>query len=296
MEQMSVFDRKVLVFGAGFLGHQIAKVFNGNLSFVRIEDPHAVWETLRKYKPDVVINAAGKPSGSCNIDWCLDHMNETVVSNIIGPYNLASACKSEGVGSFVLLSSGCIFDERPDGRSFKENDEPNPVNFYGVTKVAAERIVRRLFEGQEQRLLIPRIRMPISYHDHPRNLISKLVRYSRGAHPVVNAPNSVTVVDDFLFALVDLVERNRHGIFHVVNPKPVTHAQILGWCREFGLLGQDVRVKLVTPEEFKGLKVTKDGRSNCVLDDTKLRMIEGIKLRDTWVAIRDCLKNYARTH
>jgi len=284
---------RVLVFGNGWLGNKFRNLFNGNITNTRIESTQAVRWDLERFRPDVVINTAGKPSAKDNIDWCLDHLGETISSNIVGPAILAHACKEFDVPLLVLLSSGCIFDG-PGGVLFSETAKPNPVNFYGWTKVASELITREIYKNRPSNLLTVRIRMPLDEEEHSRNLLTKLIKYSSYA-PIVNALNSVTVIDDLLVAVKILVKRNKSGIFHVVNPGPVSHMQILRWCFELGLLESWNLLRVVTPEQFAELGVTKDGRSNCVLDDTKIRLIEGIVLRDSEEAIKSCILGYKKS-
>lgn len=280
---------KVLVFGNGWLGRKFRDIFDGSITGTRIENADWVRQDIEAFKPDVVINTAGKPSAKENVDWCLDHPGETITSNITGSAMLAQACKDLDVPLFVFLSSGCIFNG-PGDVSFSEMSKPNPVNFYGWTKVASEIIVREIYRDRPSKLLIPRFRMPLDKEPHNRNLLTKLLKY-RSA-PIVHAPNSLTVVDDMLMAVKTLIERNRSGIYHIVNPGPVTHLQILEWCFELGLLESREPFEVVAPERFAKLKITRDRRSNCVLDDTKLRLIEGIALRDSEEAIKDCIRFY----
>lgn len=281
---------KVLVFGNGWLGNKFKKLFDGDITDTRIENTDMVRQDLETFKPDVVINTAGKPSADHNIDWCLEHLGETITSNITGPVVLAQACKDFDVPLLVLLSSGCIFDGSGDF-PFSETSSPNPVNFYGQTKVASEIIVREIYRERPGKLLIPRFRMPLDKAPHNRNLLTKLIKYRISA-PIVYALNSLTVVDDMLVAIKTLVERNKSGIFHVVNPGPVTHLQILRWCFELGLIETWKPLNLVIPTQFVELKVVRDRRTNCVLDDTKLRLIERIVLRDSEEAIRSCIVEY----
>lgn len=283
---------RVLVFGNGWLGNKFKELFGGNITDTRIEDPGMVRRDLETFIPDVVINTAGKPSAEHNIDWCLDHPGETMISNIIGPTVLAQACKDRDVPLFMQLSSGCIFDG-PGDVLFSETSAVNPVNFYGWTKVTSEAIIREIFRNRPSRLLIPRFRMPLAQEPHSRNLITKLLKYRVGA-PIVHALNSVTVVDDMLAAIKILVEKNEFGTFHIVNPEPVTHLQILKWCFELGLIERWEPLNLKTPPQFAELGVTRDGRSNCVLDDTKLRLIHRIVLPGSEAAIKRCIVEYKR--
>ena len=182
----------------------------------------------------------------------------------------------------VHLSSGCIFDgESPSPGGWTETDVPNPVSYYGETKAQAEFNLL----NSPGNILIVRLRMPIDKEPGIRNLITKLANYKK----VINVLNSVTVVDDFVSATVQLIEQSRTGIFNVVNPGPVRHQEILGWYRE--LVDPDHSYELITLEQMYEQGLAKAGRSNCISSSEKLEKA-GIKLPDAVTQIRACLKEY----
>ena len=270
--------RNVLIFGSGWLGNKFAQYLGAKLSGVDITDKQAVLEEIKKYKPDVVLNAAGK-TGRPNIDWCEDHKEETVASNITGPLILHDVCRSRNI-FFTHLSSGCIYDGAPPRESgFTEEDKPNPVSFYSWTKVEAENLLKIFL------VLILRLRMPIDSKPHPRNLITKLAGYKN----VIDVENSVTVIDDLLFAAKKLIDARAMGIFNVVNPGAIKHKEILAWYKE--IIDPAHVYTLIKPKELFEKGLAKAGRSNCLLDTTKLAEA-GILLPAARQAVRDSILKY----
>ncbi len=161
----------ILIFGTGWLGKKLGEYCNAELSGADITDSASVCAALDATRPSVVINAAGK-TGRPNIDWCENHKEETVHSNITGPFILLNACKERGI-RLVHFSSGCIFDgASPAKNGFTEKDTPNPISFYAWTKAQADAVLSRF------PTLIIRLRMPIDSMPHERNLITKLANYS----------------------------------------------------------------------------------------------------------------------
>ncbi len=271
---------KILIFGPGWLGHKLAEYLHAELSSIDITDKPAVVALLDRVRPDVVVNTAGK-TGKPNIDWCEDHKQETIQSNIVGPLVLLGACEPRGI-RLVHLSSGCIFTgASPHTGGFTELDAPNPVSFYSWTKAYADEVLQKF------PVLILRLRMPVDKESNQRNLITKLAGYAK----VINVENSITVVDDLLAATGALIEQGATGIYNVANPGPVRHEEILAMYRE--IVDPAHVYELIGTEELYDLGLAKAGRSNCVLNTTKLGEA-GVILPDARERIRESLFEYKR--
>ncbi len=273
-------DGKILIFGRGWIGTMLGERMGVPVLGADIADMSAVERALDEHRPRAVINAAGK-TGKPNVDWCEDHKEETVRSNTTGPLVLMDACLRRGV-FFAHLSSGCIFDgASPGPGGFTEEDAPNPVSFYGWTKAMADEVLRRF------PVLIMRLRMPIDGTPSPRNLITKLAGY----RSVIDVENSVTVVDDLLTAVAELVARRKTGIYNVANPEPVRHRDIMRWYAE--IVDPGHAYELIGADELARRGLAKARRSNCILDTSKLRR-EGIRMTPTEEAIKNCLRRYKK--
>ncbi|MEK7619044.1 MAG: sugar nucleotide-binding protein [Patescibacteria group bacterium] len=271
---------KTLIFGAGWLGTQFGGHLSSEVSRVDIADRSAVEAELERVKPTHILNTAGK-TGRPNIDWCEDHKLETVSSNITGPLVLLRACLDRGI-HLTHLSSGCIFDgAAPGPNGFTEEDSPNPVSFYSWTKAEADEILKRF------PALILRLRMPIDTEPNQRNLITKLAGYSH----VIDAINSVTVVADLLTGTAQLMMKGATGIFNMTNPDPVRHLDIMRWYTE--IVDPSHAYTIIPAENLQSAGLTKTGRSNCVLDTSKLQSA-GVHLRPAGEAIRQCLEEYKK--
>ncbi len=62
-------------------------------------------------------------------------------SNVDGTRNVMDAMRRHDVRQMVFLSSNCLWGESL-GRPVREDDPPYPVEIYGQSKVAAERVIR----------------------------------------------------------------------------------------------------------------------------------------------------------
>lgn len=272
---------KVLIFGAGYIGHKFADALpDAVLSTVDIADAEAVREVLDAYRPDTVLNCAGK-TGKPNVDWCETNKATTFRSNTVGPLVLADACAERGI-HLTHLASGCVYyGPSPDPRGWREMDFANPSAFYSRTKYAADLILSEL-----PNVAVARLRMPIDSVPGGRNLITKLAAYPK----IIDVENSVTVVDDLIATVSRLMDKRAQGVFHVVNEGTMKHRDLIALYEE--LVDPTHTNEWIGNDELVPLGLATKGRSNCILQNTRLKEI-GIEMRPISVALRDCMEKYA---
>lgn len=93
-------------------------------------------EVLLATKPDVVISAAAMTQ----VDQCETEREQCWMANVVGIENLVEGCEKINC-HLVHVSTDFIFDG-----SFGPLDEtaiPNPVNFYGESKLAGEQVIKK---------------------------------------------------------------------------------------------------------------------------------------------------------
>jgi dTDP-4-dehydrorhamnose reductase len=270
---------KVLIFGGGgYLGGKLKEIYpDAAAPKVDIADPLAVRKALEEVKPDVVINAAGK-TGRPNVDWCEDHKEETLRANVTGPLVLLDECMKKNI-YLVHVGSGCIFSGHKKG-GYTEEDEPNFTgSFYSLTKAMSDRLLKPF------PVLQLRIRMPFDGTKSPRNLLSKLLKYSR----VLDEKNSITYMPDFFAAMQALIERRATGIYNVVNPGAVSPYEIM--VRYKNEVDPSHHFERLTADQLP--EVAKAARSNCELSGEKLAK-EGILMRPSAQAISEAIAVFAK--
>jgi 3,5-epimerase/4-reductase len=177
-----------LIYGAkGYLGQQFLNLLpNAVASEVDIADTTAVAAELDRVRPDIALNCAGK-TGRPNVDWCEDHKAETLAANVTGPLVLLKELAARNV-YWVHLGSGCIYQGDNNGKGYSETDPANYFgSFYSRTKAWSDAIL------QDFPVLNLRLRMPFDGSDNPRNLLTKIAKYSR----VLDTENSLTYLPDF---------------------------------------------------------------------------------------------------
>ncbi|HHJ64038.1 MAG TPA: dTDP-4-dehydrorhamnose reductase [Aquifex aeolicus] len=143
---------KVAIIGSrGQLGQDLVKTAPSQLDLVTftrgdfdITDRIDVFDFLAgEEKFDVVINTAAFH----RTDQCEDEPEKAFLVNATGVKNLAEACdKANAI--LIHISTDYVFDggKIKTKEPYYEDDAPNPVNIYGVSKLAGEYIVRNYLE------------------------------------------------------------------------------------------------------------------------------------------------------
>jgi dTDP-4-dehydrorhamnose reductase len=266
---------RTLVFGAGWIGTQLAERMRAGLSRADIADERAVEKAIDEAGCDRVVNAAGK-TGHPNVDALERDPAATYRSNVAGPVLLASVCLRRGI-HFTHLGSGCVYQGDNGGAGYSEEDPPNfSGSLYSRTKSLSEAALRDLGALQI------RLRMPLSSEPSSRNLLTKLLGY----RSVVSTANSITVLDDAFPAIEALVARGERGVWNLVNPGVERHDEVLALYAK--IAGTPVAFQVV-PESAVGLHAR---RSNCLLNTSKLKAA-GLALPPIEESLPRVLSRYA---
>jgi dTDP-4-dehydrorhamnose reductase len=116
-------------------GKSVIKLTNGEYHTLDVTEPHAVMEVIQRTKPDVIINTAAMTL----VDKCELEQEACWTANVKSVENLVKACEATHT-HLVHVSTDFIFDgtHGPLG----EDAKPNPINFYGKSKLAAEEVIQ----------------------------------------------------------------------------------------------------------------------------------------------------------
>jgi dTDP-4-dehydrorhamnose reductase len=101
-----------------------------------ITDPDQVNQVIAQTRPDVVINTAA----ATNVDWCEQHVEACTLVNTTAVQYLVDACKKKRT-HLIQLSTDFVFNGTRE--LLTEEDKPDPVNHYGLSKLQAEQLIQR---------------------------------------------------------------------------------------------------------------------------------------------------------
>src|SRR5688572_19021387 len=120
------------------------------------------------------------------VDYNEQDREQTLQANLLLPQALAMVCATNKV-PILHLSTACLFQGDKHGNGWSEDDEPHltvqNAGIYVASKLMAEKVVR-----QWEKSYICRVRLPFDGIDHPRNLLTKLQKFSH----VVDETQSLT--------------------------------------------------------------------------------------------------------
>jgi dTDP-4-dehydrorhamnose reductase len=109
-------------------------ITRGEFRAMDITDASAVEKVINAVKPDVVINTAAMTM----VDQCETQQDLCWKNNVTAVENLVRACIAANA-HLIHVSTDFIFDGTHG--PLDEDAVPNPVNFYGKSKAAAEKLI-----------------------------------------------------------------------------------------------------------------------------------------------------------
>jgi dTDP-4-dehydrorhamnose reductase len=257
---------KILITGAnGFLGHYLtAALLNRNLqvtatgkgpcrlpytgqpgftySEMDFTQPEEVQEVMKAVEPDVVVHcgAISKPDECEKDQWAAYQANVEATITLLQE---AETFRS----FFIFLSTDFIFPG--DRGMYIETDTPGPVNFYGKTKLEAEKAV--IEYGYPWAI----VRTVLVYGPSLTgrgNLITVVKeKLEKGETYSVfdDQVRTPTYVTDLANGIVSIIEKKATGIFHLSGEDVRTPYEMA--CATARLLGYDEKlIKRVTAGEF----------------------------------------------
>lgn len=179
-----------------------------------------VRDVFEQYKPSIVIHAAAMTQA----DACEDNQEKAFQVNVKGTRHLIEASKAVGA-YFVFLSTDFVFDG--ERGPYSEEDQPNPVNYYGQTKLVSENDLK------ESGLHWSVLRTVLVYgaaEGLSRSNIILWVRQSlmegKTIQVVTDQIRTPTLVEDLAEACLLTILKKPKGIFHVSGEDVLTPFQM----------------------------------------------------------------------
>lgn len=280
---------KVAVIGAnGQLGTDLVEVFKDS-PFEVIPLTHkdldvTILDTLgilKELKPDVIINTAAY----VRVDDSELYPEKAFQVNAIGALNVARVA-SEIDAVNVYISTDYVFDGTK-GEPYTEEDTPNPINVYGLSKYAGE-IFTRNYSKKYYIVRVASLYGKAGARGKGGNFVDFMIQKARNGEEIRVVDDmfmSPTYTKDVARTLKKFLElKPEFGVYHMVNE---------GFCSWyefakaiFKVLEWNVKVKPIKSSELKRL-AKRPGFS--ALRNRKLKELN-LKMRP-W---REALKDYLR--
>ncbi|NME68379.1 SDR family oxidoreductase [Flammeovirga aprica] len=176
-----------------------------------ITDEKMVRDVLQNTQPSIIFHCAA----ISKVENCEDDHDEAVRQNVTATQTLLQVGKENGLEHFIYLSTDFVFDGEKG--LYEEDDQRNPPNFYGQTKLMSEDLLLK-----EKEIKIAIVRTCLVYgqvKDMSRTNIMTWVKdkLSKGeAIKVVNDQyRTPTYAGDLANGCALIAAQGVEGIFHI---------------------------------------------------------------------------------
>jgi len=280
---------KIAVIGAnGQLGNDVVAAFTAKGDTVmplthediEVSDVDSVSRALRDARPDVIVNT----SAMHHVENCEKEPQKALAINALGPRNLASVAEDLGA-TLMHVSTDYVFDGLKNS-PYVEEDAANPLNAYGISKLAGELFARRTTKKHFV------IRSSGLYGKTPcrakggLNFIELMLKLAKERGEVKVVDNEFvgpTATDELARQICALSRSDAYGLYHATSEGSCSWYE---FAREiFAATGTTVKLIVAGPNEFPA-KVPRPKYS--VLENKALKS-HGLNIFRTW---QEELHNY----
>ena len=275
---------KILILGAkGNLGRELMRVFGNDYRLtlwdreeIDITDRELIVKKIKEIKPNIIINAAAYNA----VDKCEEFEDE---------FELAKKINGKAIGylaevaieieaALIHYSSDYVFSGE-NKKGYAEDDEPEPINKYGESKLLGE---KELISQSGERLKWYLIRTSKLFGSKGESgdskpsffsIMRKLSQEKEELDVIDGEVSCFTYTKDLANATKELIESKKgNGIYHIVNSGPATWHEAAG--QYFKLAGIKIKVNPVKADIFP--RQAKRPKYS-VLINTKLKPLRNYK-------------------
>ncbi len=277
---------RIAVIGAdGQLGTDLVKALSGQdvvplyYPAFDVTQPGPAGERLAAIGPEVVINTAAFH----RVDECEDNPGAAFAVNAIAVRALALACREMGA-ALVHFSTDYVFDGAK-GRPYVEEDAPNPLMVYGVSKLAGEILLR---DTLDRHYLIRTCGLygEAGCLEKGGHFVDMILRREAQGLPLrVVSDQRVTPTStvELSRAVAELIRTGRYGLYHMTNEGECSWYEFARAV--FEIVGKSPRIEAVDSSAY-GSKARRPLYS--VLENRKAKAA-GLSPFSPW---RDALRDY----
>jgi dTDP-4-dehydrorhamnose reductase len=211
---------KIIIIGSnGQVGMNLSSVLNehdlilATHNDVEIKNKRSVFSLIKNHKPHVVINTAAFH----NVEKCEKNHVKAFRVNAIGAKYLALACSM--IDAVLLhISTDYVFDGKKK-TPYDEDDIPNPLNTYGITKLAGEYYIRGILKKY---FIVRTSGLYGKYKCRAKggNFVERMIFLAQNKGNVKVVDDEIltpTYTFDLSLQIKKLIETNFYGTYHITN-------------------------------------------------------------------------------
>ena len=288
-----------LIGNKGMLGNDVEKLLKERgLTYwasdkeVDISD----YKALEKFGKDKKIKWIINCAGYTKVDKAEEEIEEAFRINKDGVRNIALFSAKRQI-RLIHISTDYVFDGRQTASFvYSENDETNPINIYGKSKLAGEEEIKKILE----RYFI--LRTAWLYGLQGNNFVYTMLRLFKErdvAKVVEDQWSSPTYTVDLARAILKIIEDDSisHGIYHFTNEGIANWYKfaltIYDKAKRLGLIESNKKVE-IKPMKTEDYPTAARRPKYSVLSKEKTKREFNLKIRDWDKALEDFLVSLKR--
>jgi dTDP-4-dehydrorhamnose reductase len=208
---------KILVTGAnGMLGTDLCALFRANnieviewdLPGNDITDVKRTTSQIKRLSPDQIVHLAAYT----DVDGCEVAKAKAYSVNVQGTWAVVIGAKEKNI-PVLHISTDYVFDGEKE-KPYLEDDVTYPINYYGLTKVQSEEIVK----SKLKKFFI--VRTSWLFGKSGKNFIKTILNIAKEKETIEvvrDQKGSPTYTKDLAQAILKVVQSDFFGIYHITN-------------------------------------------------------------------------------
>lgn len=272
-------ERIMVIGGSGLLGSKVLKestmefdtigTYNSHPFSMKdvttkdldIRDEKEVEFFIQNHNPDYIVLTAA----FTNVDKCELNKKDVFDINVKGTSNVVKVAEKLGT-KLLYISTDYVFDGTKG--FYKENDEPNPINYYGKTKLEGEIEVRNNCKNY----VICRVSSLYGWNiiTNKQNFATWVIQKLKSKDELTlfaDQHTTPTFVDNIAEVIIEICKTDRKGIYHLASSECISRF-------EFGMKVAEIfqfDKNLIRPITTENLNLPAKRPKKCCLDISKAK-------------------------
>jgi dTDP-4-dehydrorhamnose reductase len=197
---------------------QEVQICGGTFVKCDVSNKELVQKTFKRVKPEVVVHAATMT----DVDKCELNREFAWKINVEGTKNIVEAATS--VGSFLIyISTDYVFNGEKG--KYNESDKPDPINYYGLTKLKAEELTKTHAEFFIARPSVIYGSTPAAGKVNFALWLIEMLSKGERVKIVTDQWNTPTLNSNLAEMTLEIVERRLTGTFHLSGATRISRYQ-----------------------------------------------------------------------
>ncbi|WP_130860464.1 NAD-dependent epimerase/dehydratase family protein [Gracilibacillus phocaeensis] len=217
--------KRVLITGQNsYVGNSFAEWVKDdeNFDITKISLRDDSWEGMDFSQFDVVLHVAG--IAHVSTDTKQEELYYRVNRDLT--IGVAEKAKQDGISQFVFMSSIIVYGDKIEGGVITRGTVPNPANFYGKSKLEAEKGILPL---QNDPFNIAIVRPPMIYGKNSKGNYPKLAKLAKisPVFPDIENKRSMLHIDNLSEFIKLLINNDDRGLFFPQNEEYVKTSEMV---------------------------------------------------------------------